>query len=477
MDYENLLFLKKQPAWRLLCIDSAPLVIGFLKRSFVEQNQSAIGQEHLTAMLDDYIYDIHQKEGEGKYPKMPKEYLEDWANENNNFLRKYYPGHEEQAVFDLTPSTEKAIEWVDSLQEKNFIGTESRLLTIIDLLKSIIDESTTDPKERIKQLEKEKAFIEKQIAEVKNGQLLVSDGVKIRERYYQAEETAKSLIRDFRQVEDNFRVLDKTTRKKITLSELPKGALLDDIFGEHNQIEHSDQGKSFTAFMQLLMSNIGQTELDQLTNAVDQLDEVKALNPERFLVNIKNHLIEAGDKVKRTRSHLIEQLKIYLDDQVWLENQRVVEVIKKIEKKVMNVDDELLKEKYFTNIDDTKPSFNLPMMKKLYRPSQRPIIKSQKLTQGRAEANTDVLFKQYYVDIAKLQSNIERCLQQQDQINLQQLCKKYPIKKGLSELIAYVNLATKNENSTINRKSEVLIEYSEGKQKQSVTLPEIIFSK
>lgn len=477
MDFETIQTLKKQTAWRLLCIDNSSLVIGFLKRAFVDKNKHAIGQEHLIAELDDYLYDLQHKYGQDKYSRSPKEYLQDWANEQNGFLRKYYPEHEDQASFDLTSATEKAIEWVDSLQEKSFIGTESRLLTVIDLLKSIVSESIINPKERIKELEQQKQKIDNQISALKSGQPLVADGLKIRERYFQAEETAKSLLRDFRQVENNFRKLDKITRDKITLSDKPKGALLDEIFGEQNQIEESDQGRSFNAFMQLLMSNVGQQELDDLTEKVTHLKEIQALNPDPLLLNIKNHLIGAGDKVKRTSSHLVEQLRVYLDDQVWLENQRVVEIIKAIEKRAIKTTLKLANEKHFSQMRRFKPDLNLPMLRKLYRPSQKLVIKQQILNQGKAQGSTQILFEQHYVDSEKLQNNIERCLQKTEQIDLIQICDKYPIKKGLSELVAYFNIATKHEKNIVNRQKLVTISYKDKNKTHTINLPQVIFCK
>ena len=59
---------------------------------------------------------------------------------------------------------------------------------------------------------------------------------------------AKALLSDFRQVEQNFRDLDRGVREQIATFDGEKGALLDTIFGEHDVIVESDEGKSFRAF-------------------------------------------------------------------------------------------------------------------------------------------------------------------------------------------------------------------------------------
>ena len=67
-------------------------------------------------------------------------------------------------------------------------------------------------------------------------------------------ETARGLLADFRQVEENFRQLDRQVRERITRFEGGKGEVLSDIFDEHDSIAGSDQGRSFRAFWDFLMS-------------------------------------------------------------------------------------------------------------------------------------------------------------------------------------------------------------------------------
>jgi len=55
------------------------------------------------------------------------------------WLRRYYPTGQDELHYDLTSSTELAIDWLLGLNQRNFIGTESRLMTVFDLLHQIVD--------------------------------------------------------------------------------------------------------------------------------------------------------------------------------------------------------------------------------------------------------------------------------------------------------------------------------------------------
>ena len=138
-------------------------------------------------------------------------------------------------------------------------------------------------------------------------------------------------------MEYNFRDLDRQMRGQIALSDRPKGELLDQIFSGQDQIRDSDQGRSFRAFWEFLMSPQRQVELDQLLEAVYALVPVRGSEPGGLLQRIRHFLLEAGEKVYRSNNLLVEQLRKYLDDQTWLENKRIMDLIRTIEKRAVAV--------------------------------------------------------------------------------------------------------------------------------------------
>ena len=478
MDHDYLLKLRQHPTWRLLCVDNAPLIISFFYRTFIQSNSRSLKQSEITEKLEDVLFHLRQIHKD-KYPKTAKAYLTDWANGENAFLRKYYSENSDEPEFDLTPSSEKSIEWLRSLEQKQFIGTESRLLTVFELLETILQTTQTDPQQRINELEAQKAHIDAEIARLQQGEIISYDPRQVKERFYQLEETARSLLMDFRQVEENFRQLDRNTREKIATSNKNKGDLLDDIFGEQDDIGDSDQGKSFQAFWGLLMSPTKQDEFNELIQKVLALEEVQSCQPDELLPKMKYHLLEAGEKVQRTSSSLVEQLRRYLDDQVWLENKRIMSIIHEVEKIAIAIKQTPPKDKDFTHLDDIKTQIELPVSRTLFRPPSRPVIAEELLTAGAAKFNSDLLFTQHYVDVEILQARISKALHNQQQITLLELCQQHPLEKGLSELIAYMNLACQdNANALVDAEKEVEITWvnADGTGK-SIRMPSVIYTR
>ncbi|WP_163144293.1 DUF3375 domain-containing protein, partial [Arhodomonas sp. KWT] len=243
------------PAWRLLTADSAPLIVGFLHHAFIRPNVRALGEQELAAQLEDYLFHLRESEGEDAFPRAALDYLNDWVGDDRGWLRRYYPTDSDEPHYDLMPATEKAIQWVVGLEERvQFVGAESRLRTVFDLLRELVQGAETDPRARIAELQRQRAELDAQIERLEAGELELMDPTRLRERFLQATGTARALLADFRQVEQNFRELDRAVRERIATWSGGRGELLDEVFGEQDVIAESDQGRSFRAFWDFLMS-------------------------------------------------------------------------------------------------------------------------------------------------------------------------------------------------------------------------------
>jgi hypothetical protein len=311
------------PAWRLLAANNAPLIAAFLHQAFIEPNRRELAEPELIEALEDVLYDERQR-NPGAYPKSAIAYLNDWASAEHGWLRKYYVTGSDDGHFDLTPATEKAIAWLSEMTERRFVGTESRLLTLVDLLRQMVEGTIADPETRLGLLRDRRARIDEQIAAVERGEVPTLDDTAIRDRFQQFTAMAADLLGDFREVEHNFRTLDREVREQIALWQGSKGELLAEIMGETDAITGSDQGSNFAAFWAFLMSAERQEELSSLLNQVLDLEPVADLDPDPRLRRVHHDWLAAGEHAQRTVAQLSKQLRRFIDDQAWLENRRIM---------------------------------------------------------------------------------------------------------------------------------------------------------
>ncbi|UUM21634.1 DUF3375 domain-containing protein [Mycoavidus sp. SF9855] len=445
MDYQTLLIQRNtHPAWRLLAAVNAPLVASFLYRSFIEPNVRTVSRQALALQLEGYLYHLHETEGEILFPKLATDYLDDWAADKCGWLRKYYTVDSDEPHYDLTFSAELAINWLAGLKQRQFIGTESRLIMVFELLRQIADGTELDPAARIAELEKRKGVLENEIARIQSGQLDLMGATQVRERFLQMVATARELLADFRAVEQNFRCLDRSVRERIATWGGSKGELLGEIFGQRDVIADSDEGKSFRAFWDLLMSPARQEELSLLLETALSLEPVRGLMPDNRLLRIHYDWLEAGEVTQRTVARLSEQLRRYLDDQTWLENRRIMQLIRNIEQKALTARDQIQADVLtsFMTLEKLTPALRLTMERTLYSPPFKPEICQHILADDDVAIVTDALFEQVFVDKVRLLANIRRSLQTRRQISLAELVRQYPLEQGLAELVVYLSLAT-----------------------------------
>jgi hypothetical protein len=481
LDIDTLEALRRQhPAWRLLASDSVAVVASFLHRAFVLPNRRVIAQADLAEALEDMLYPLREQRGAAFYPRPALEYLNDWAANDKAWLRKVYPPGSDEAHFDLTPSTERALTWLVTLGDRSFVGTESRLLTLFDLLRQMSEGSETDPQARVRELERKRDEIDAEIARVQAGDLPLLGDTALKERFTQFAALARELLGDFREVEQNFRSLDRRVRERIALWDGSKGALLQEILGERDLIAESDQGRSFRAFWDFLMSRQRQDELTGLLERVMQLPPVTALAPDPRLRRVHYDWLEAGEHAQRTVALLSQQLRRFLDDQAYLENRRIMDILRHIEAGALAVRAQPPAGE-FMKVADTAPAIELPMERPLYSPPVKPSLASAAIAAGDEDLDAAALYSQFRVDKAALAAHVRQSLQLRTQVTLTELLGSRPLQQGLAELVAYLSLAAEPQaglRAVIDDTQEDAVVWRalDGAQK-TARLPRVVFSR
>jgi hypothetical protein len=470
---------ENSPAWRLLRADNAPLVLSFLHRVFVADNARSMSAAELASRLDDELYAVNlgdTERGGKRYPKSAKAYLDDWAAPEAGWLRKYYPDGTDEPHYDATPAVEKALQWIKSLGEREFIGTESRLKVIFDLLRQIVVGTEADPGQRLADLLRQRQDIDEQIARVQAGDIPMLDQTAVRDRYQQFAATAQDLLADFREVEENFRKLDRQLREKIAGWHGGKGELLDDVLGSRESIAGSDQGRSFQAFYGFLLSQARQEELSGLLDRVHALAAGIAERDAR-LRTVHYDWLDAAERTQVTVRQLSEQLRRFLDDQVWFENRRVIDILRSIEAHALSLR-ETRDVPVTMPLDASSPAVRLPLERPLYAPARKARISSDAVRDADEETDTAALFEQVYVDPEPLRGGVRQALRNQPQVGLTDLVARYPLRQGMAELVTYLSLHDEAFAIVFDeaRREQITWHTAEGRER-TATLPQVTYCR
>lgn len=476
MQYEYLKNIKKNnQTIKLLNSDNFAMMVSFFYFVFYTNKHISITHTNLLNYLDDFLFDINQTY-DNIYPKKAKEYLDDFVSDKNAYLKKYQ-GSDDEAMYELTPYTQKTFEFLESLEKKEFVGSRTKFNIIFELLEELEFETNLSDEERIKSLQEQKDAIDAKIKNIQLKKDVRFDNSRIKEHFMLIEEQSRKLKYDFSQIEYNFRELNQKAMEHIATAYESKDSVLGSIFDIEDSIRQSDQGKSFFAFWQILTDAQKNEKLSTMLEKLYDIEIIQEFDSEERLKNLKYDLLLNADKIGKISSKLIEQLRRFLDDRVWIENKKILELCNAIEKKAVEIKENPPLKRDFHHLAKNKVAIDSVFEKSLYTLKENKAF-SHEIKEDVLEVNLDAFYDIFFIDEALLQNNINYFLQIQSQCTLVEVLEKFPIEKGISELIGYLSLAKNSKNSIVSpdEKQKIHILGEDG-NKKIVSVAKILFTK
>src|SRR5260221_8217861 len=418
-------------AIRIMRSPNAPLILSFLFQQFKQSQRPTMPYlqllEHLEAYID-VLNDLLPEKDRYK-PGSGKEYLRDWASEMQRIIRIYAQGSAAEEVVELTRDAERAISWIEELERRPFVGTESRFLTIFNLLEEIVARSTSDPETRLKQLERDRDALQREIDEIRQtGTVKQFSTTQIKERFLQAEDTARMIQRDFTLVRVNFKIFARQVQEAQLLPDARKGTLVGAVLDAEDQLKESDEGRSFYAFWQFLLNPERHETLSDLLDIVQTLPDVQEVTVGRsILESLVSNLLRYGGEIARSNQRLIEQIRRMLDERLVAETRRVRQLVEEIKAEAFQQQDSPPASEGFIEIEGL-PEVRLPMERVLWEPGTTLMLTNAQLTIAKPDdMNFAELLKQMHVDETTLRRQIDALLLTHSEVSLTEVLEQYPV--------------------------------------------------
>jgi hypothetical protein len=481
MDYDSLTDdFQRVPALKLLKAEHAAFIISFLYQQFKHKQRMNVPLGELSERLEDYLETLNTQQ-DGLYPRTALAYLTEWADDQHRFIRIV---SDEQPVVELTADTERAIGWLEELHAQPFVGTESRFLSIVQMLRDMVYHSTEDPDLRLQQLEQQRDELQRQIDMIyQTGE--VDDRyttTQIKERFFEVCAQARQLLRDFRLIEEKFRAIARSIREAQLTPDTRKGELIEYVLDADSELKDSEQGRSFYAFWEFLIAPSRRAELSTLLTSVRHLAETQSLRSEEdFLQRFPNYLVRAGSQVVQSNSILAEQLRQILDEKQRAEHRRILDLIWRIKHQAhqkLEIDED---EQDFCELEGP-PLVQIPLERPLWEPSQTTTFQ-QMPEQAPPISLLDIdltpLHNRFYVDERQLRLHVEKLLTLHEQIELVDVLAHYPLKKGLTELLMYYTIAAGDPRHHIDptQQRTITLTTVEDRSEKRLIIPRVLYCR
>lgn len=476
--------LNTSPSIGLLRLRNREMIIEFLVRIFVNK-QNSISFENIQSQLADFLESQRieiDEESEinffDTYEEKAKKYIQNWTN--NGFLTNY-PDEQGEVFYELSSHSSKTIDWLASLKKEEFVGTESKFNNILNQLKELVEFTNEDAKKRIQLLEEKKLEIEHQIQRIKNGEdVKVFEEFEIVPRFNQLNQSAKELLSDFKEVEDNFKEITKGIYQKHADGSLAKSDILEFTFDALDALKESQQGKSFYAFWSFILNPDLQSKWESLTKELYKTLEEKSIPVnDSFLKGMKNHLYNSGKKVYKANDKMAEKLSRIIRENESSKSEATKNIIQEIKKTLVEISKTRQKPEISFELE-TDVEINIPFERKLTTEqsetviyTNKPIIADDNIT---SSEHLGKLFSQSNIDKALLRKRIKDILQEKSQTTLLGVVENYGgLEKGLPELFAYIGIVKEFKHSINPNKTQNIVFDIENKKQ--IKIPEIILTK
>nr|WP_197718674.1 DUF3375 domain-containing protein [Pedobacter schmidteae] len=476
--------LNSSPSVALLKLRNRELVIEFMTETFLN-GQAVVSSDLIHNKLADFLdykqVDLDEEmeiEVFDTYEVKARKYIRKWTD--CGFLTNYQDDQGE-VFYEMSSHASKTFDWLMSLEKKEFVGAESRFKDIFSQLRDLVEFTDEDRDKRMQLLEQKKLEIEQQINVLKAGEVAkVYEDYEIIPRFSQLTQSAKELLSDFKEVEDNFREITKQIYLKHAEGNLTKDHILEFTFDALDELKESQQGKSFYAFWSFLLNPNLQEEWTVLSKSLfERLDEKDIDISDFFLKDMKKFLHAAGQKVYKANDKMAEKLSRIIRENESSKVHSTRNLIHEIKTLLI----EIGKKKQKPDIGfmlESEPDINLPFERKLtYEQAEEIMYKNRPRradTDFMNAKNLGKLFTQKRVNRERIKASIKTLLTEKAQLTLGEIIEiNGGLDEGLPELFGYLSVS-KEFKHTINRDTVQRVVFDRDAQK-SIHIPEVILTK
>lgn len=478
-------FFDNSPAVRLLRATNAPYVADFLESQFKRPGRIAIEHDELLPALAAYQQRC-QAEAPEALRDSAENYLNHWSSSHTRWLKRRLEVDLANPVYELTPSTEQVLSFLDeSLQrEAGFVGTESRLRQVVQLLDELAVGSTDDPQVQLAALRNERAVLDAKIAAIESqGEAERFLPTRIREQFGQAVWTLKHLQADFRAVEENFRELTRQVQQRHSEGADTRGGILGFALDAEEILNQQDEGVSFREFVRLILSPAEQerlqgivreiTQIDELTDQAEGLEVVRRMIPS---------LMAEANKVMKTHQRLSSTLRRVLDPQASRHRRQIGTLLAEIRGLAAGLANEPPLETVGATVD-ARLDISSPMARPFWSESER--FEQIDLTEHAGDEDLRLqsfrhLAGMQRIDWRGLRQKIDRLLgtadREHSEVSLAELFEQEPPTAGIVEVLAYLQIAHDDGHAIDSSVHEaIVLPAPDGRRQVRAIVPRVRF--
>src|ERR1700755_2640952 len=163
------------PSIQIIRMRNAQWVIPFLFKAFKTENILSLPEQTLINGLAEELR--NHTEGTEDLEEARIEFGEDEESRARKYLLNWvqkrllqdFPDNDAVTQYQLSAHSEKLFQWLQNLEKRQFVGTESRFRFLFQTLRDMVEYTEDDMARRLEELKNRKADIDKEIKRLEMG--------------------------------------------------------------------------------------------------------------------------------------------------------------------------------------------------------------------------------------------------------------------------------------------------------------------
>ncbi|MGE3637379.1 MAG: DUF3375 domain-containing protein [Pirellulales bacterium] len=326
---------RNHATWLLLASRNGPLILASLK-SLIEAQPSGIDFEEAVVRLSSSFADY----GNDPEFELGDDYSLSARRELKQWVKRGLVVEREGLLFP-TDALQRALHFLDSLEDQAMTSTASRLATVQRAIENLDTQLSANQSSREQFIKARIDLLAKELADVRAGKFEVLDGSHAEEGIREVYQLAISLQADFRRVEDSYREADRALRQRIISEKHNRGEIVDELLGGHQALVQTPEGQVFEAFHQQLIKS---AELEQmkirLRSILSNTNTDRALQRKQRadLRQLVSRLVQDSERVIQARARSERDVRGFLKSGLANEQMRVGALLQDIFQVALEVD-------------------------------------------------------------------------------------------------------------------------------------------
>ena len=472
---------EESPALRLMRGRLGSFVVGFFFKTFKKWGTTEASEEELIATLSEHIEQVRELEDFDAPKRLPQEYLDEWCDEDHRYMTKTYDEDREEYVFRLTRHSEKALSWLQDLlamKQRGYATTESRFNRILLEMDGLSQGVNTDPEARIKDLSRKREEIDEEILRIREtGEAPIFGEDIIRDQVYDLSDLVEHFLSDFRAIEEFFKDHAREISKLYAKGDASKGDIVEHVLDADEELRNCDQGKSYFGFRSMMTNPALARQFRKLAEQTSDIARRRGLDPNKTFLSLSDRLFGEAGSAHGAYGRISRKLRQVVGDHAGGGGRQVRKTLSQIRK-----DAYLLREVPPINWDfeiDIRPQFFGLMESDFWEPKSveafAPISTAK--NEDSKWINEILSSVGEPLDLKKFRERVDEELEETETILLTDMVNKYPLERGVVDVVCYRVVAGEDSRHDILSDEIVKIDLNRPAQPRYVEVEQLIFQK